>query len=110
MTQQELKQIIISGCKFKYKSYDFRAAKIEFISTLDSREIPEFEESDKLCSDYMPKYLKEKHLVWREGKLRSVDFNPNGDIYRCKIGTHIKFAKTFFLEDFGESVFPLACP
>jgi len=107
MTQEELKQIIISGCKFRYKSYNFRAAKREFISTLDSREIPEYEESDKLCSDYMPKELKEKHLVWREGWLRKVDFQSNGNISRCIIGKHFMYSKSFTLEDFGESVFPL---
>jgi hypothetical protein len=107
MNQQELKQIVISGCKFRYKSYDFKKAKSDFISIVDERNKEDFEKDDRLCSDYMPKELKEKYLVWRDGKVWDIELGSNGTIYRYKVGVNKMFAKTFYCDDMGVSIFPL---
>ena len=53
----------------------------------------------------MPQALKDKYSVDRIGKLREVHFAPNGKAFRFKIGA--RYAKTFYIEDFGVKVFIL---
>ena len=49
--------------------------------------------------------LKEKYKLTRIGKLREIHFNPNGEMWRFKIGN--KYAKTYYCEDFGIKVRPI---
>lgn len=103
MTYDVLLQIIVSGCKFKYFSYDHKKA------------LEEYNTSDKYMEDRkwipnpdcweMPTILKENYKTERIGKLREIHFTRTGRAYRFKIGA--KRAKSFTLEDFGVNVFPL---
>jgi hypothetical protein len=99
----ELLKIITSGCKFKYYSYDHKKAMLEYNS------LDEYKEKRKwfknLNSWDMPIELKEKYRVERIGKLRMIQFAPDGEAFKFKIGA--KRAKTFKLDDFGVNVFPI---
>ena len=103
MSYNELLKIIISGCKFKYLSYDHKKAVEEY------RTSDKYKEDRKwlkhLNSWNMPKELKEKYKDEKIGKLRRIDFSPNGEAWRFYIGN--KYAKSYRLEDFGVNVFPL---
>ncbi len=56
MTQEEVKKIILSGCKFKYYSYDHKKAEDEFLKNMQlvklqrlSVSIVKPEEFDRVC-------------------------------------------------------------
>ena len=109
MTADPLLGVVISGCKFKYASYDFKKAYEEFKNTLpdDTLDIFPYSEKEKmkLAGEYMPKELKEKYRIWKVGKLRQIEFNPNGQAWRFRIGA--RYARSFYRSDFGVEVFPL---
>ena len=106
MNEIEYKKLlhkIVSGCKFRYTSYDHKKA-IEEYRTSDKYEI----DREIYCnpeSYHMPQALKDKYSVDRIGKLREVHFAPNGKAFRFKIGA--RYTKTFYIEDFGVKVFIL---
>lgn len=106
MNEIEYKKLlhkIVSGCKFRYTSYDHKKA-IEEYHTSDKYEIDR--EIYRNPDSYdMPQALKDKYSVDRIGKLREVHFAPNGKAFRFKIGA--RYAKTFYIEDFGVNVFIL---
>lgn len=102
--------VIISGCKFKYASYDFKKAYEEYKLQEENSGLNEMfpiteKERLKLAGQYMPKELKEKYRVWRIGKLRKIHFSPSGKAWKYEIGA--RYARTFYPEDFGVEVFPL---
>ena len=95
--------VVISGCKFMYFSYDHKKAMVDY------RELekwkPDFRMNPMPDSHSMPNELKEKYKVERIGKLREIHFAPNGKAWRFKIGN--KYAKSFSIDSFGISVFPI---
>ncbi len=93
---------IISGCKFKYFSYDHKKALEEY-NTSDSYKEARLWDKNPQSWD-MPEELKEKYKVERIGTLRVIYFS-NGAAYKFKIGS--KYPKTFCLTDFGIKVFPI---
>jgi len=103
MGYDKLLSVIISGCKFKYYSYDHKQAMNEY------RTNPEYEVVRKWIpnpnSYDMPNKLKDKYKTERIGKLRKIYFNPLGKAVKFKIGA--KYAKTYSIKDFGVNVFPL---
>lgn len=99
----KLLNTIISGCKFKYFSYDHKEALEEYKTSDEYKVIRKYIRNPN--SHDMPDDLKEKYRTERVGKLRSVHFNPSGRAFRFKIGA--RYAKTYYIEDFGVSVFPL---
>lgn len=101
MEYSELIKIILSGCKFMYYSYDHKKALAEYKDQYitDYKILP-----NPNCWD-MPKELKEKYKIEKIGRLRQIDFAPNGQAWRFKIGC--KYSKTFYVEDFGVNIFPL---
>jgi hypothetical protein len=99
----ELMSIIISGCKFKYFSYDHKKAIEEY--KLDDKFIDMRKHIPNPQSYDMPDELKEKYKVERIGKLRQINFSPDGKAYSFKIGA--KYSKTYGLDDFGMNVFPM---
>jgi hypothetical protein len=106
MPYDALLGVVISGCKFKYASYDFKAAYKELQNTKPEMFIDlEGIEHRRMAELYMPEELKEKHRVWRIGKLRRLHFNPSGRAWKFEIGA--KRAKTFYASDFGVNVIPL---
>ena len=96
-------EFILNGVKWSYESYDYHKAKKDLI------------ENDQHYYDSMwftaidhfaiPDRYKQKYKVWRIGKIRSVFFNPDGDMWRFKIGC--RYAKNFYLSDFGVKVKPI---
>lgn len=103
LSNNELLNILVSGCKFKYFSYDHKKALEEY-NTNDEFSEDRIYFPNPDCWD-MPNKLKEKFKVERIGKLRKIYFAPNGNIQKFEIGA--KYAKTFTLNDIGVSVFPL---
>ena len=100
MTTHELLDIIKTGCKFEYKSYDHKKAVAEFKTTeayIEYKEPPD-------CFS-MPVDIKDKYTIWKVGKIRSIEFNPDGSFRRAKIGN--KYSKTFYPSDFGVTVKPI---
>ena len=110
MTQQEIKQIIFSGCKFEYKSYDFKAAKQDFLMNLSEVEYDDFVNSNKKIAEYMPNYIKEKYPIQKVGKIWNIQLDSSGYPWRIQIGASPRFAKSFYADDLGTSFFSLACP
>ena len=53
---------------------------------------------------YFPELYHEFKME-RVGKLREITFDSNGRVNKIRIGN--KRARTFYLEDFGQSVFPI---
>jgi len=96
---------ITSGCLFKYFSYDHKKALEEFnINNKYAKEVLFWKSINQNIPCYeMPEELKEKYKVERIGKLRSIEFSPNGKAWRIKIGN--KYSKSYSLGDFGNIVF-----
>lgn len=109
-TYEQLMKIIISGCKFKYYSYDHKKALKEYETTEEYSALVDdgfksiFGDRKIDCYD-IPNYLKEKYKTERVGKLRSIDFAPNGKAWKFRIGA--KYAKVYYISDFGKTVFPI---
>ena len=109
MNNQEIKEIIMSGCKFRYISYDHKKALVDYRENYNpslGNNGTEYKNPTPSCY-YMPQQYKDKYRVERVGKLRAIFFNPIGEICKVKIGN--KYTKSFYPSDFGVSVFPLNC-
>jgi len=87
-----IKDFVFHGVRWSYESYDHKAA------------MQEMGTSYKPYID-IPDVLKQKHVVWRTGKLRLVYFDKNGQMCRFKIGQ--RWFKNFYLDDFGVKVKPM---
>lgn len=94
----------LKGGEFEYKSFDFKKAADEYSKTDEWRKQSEswksiekilhmdpLEIKDKY---QIPEDIRDKHSYWRKGKLRKVEFNPNGSIFRIYIGA--KYAIAFY--------------
>jgi len=103
---QALLKIVTEGCRFSYESYDHLKAYQE-VKALGVNVVYQannyFEVFDSCYG--IPDYIKQKHLVWRTGKLRSIKFSPDGKMFKFYIGA--RRAKVFFLDDFGIKVKPM---
>lgn len=80
----------LKGGKFQYLSYDHHKALAEYKTSNayadESKSFEYFSEEYKPDKWYLPKELIAKHAYWRDGKLRSVEFNPDGTIKRVYVG------------------------
>lgn len=94
-----LKDLIFSGVKFSYKSYDHKAAIEDMRNAYPNNSLI------RMANVPVPHAIQDKHIVWRIGKLRAIAFNPDGKMVRFKIGN--KFYKSFGLSDFGVNVKPV---
>lgn len=107
MKIEEIKKFILSGCKFKYFSYDHKKALEEYRENYNSKgnlTIGEWIHPSPNCYD-MPQELKDKYRVEKIGKLRKIDFSNNCEMYKFHIGS--KYSKVFYADDFGVNVFPI---
>ena len=105
MEIQEIKKFILSGCKFKYFSYDHKKALEEFKQNYKYSEkegIFDWVNPNPQCYD-MPQDLKDKYRVEKIGKLREIKFSNDGEMFKFYIGN--RYPKVFYAEDFGVSVF-----
>ena len=109
MTNQEIKSIIFSGCKFKYESYDFKGAKQDFLMGLGEIEHNDFFHSNKKIAEYMPISLKDKYKVLKIGKIWNIQLDSNGFPWRIQIGASPKYAKSFYAHDLFKLFHPIAC-
>jgi len=109
-----IKEFVFGGIRFQYESYDHKKAVEEICQiktaggsvTLGIYPCQSTTNNPLLDSCWaIPDKIKKNHLVWRIGKLRQVYFNPQGEMWRFKIGN--KFIKNFYLEDFGVTVKPM---
>lgn len=95
-TPESLLEILnhhLNGGKFEYKSYDHKGAESDYKSTDDYKSnLSCMTYYDKNLKDYkvgkheLPIELREKYSLWRNGKLRKVEFNNDGSIQRVYIG------------------------
>jgi hypothetical protein len=104
-----LKEFIFHGVRFSYESYDHKKA-LEEIRELEKQGIFQNQMFGYRTSTFDPSYgvpdeIKQNHIVWRTGKLRLVYFDKNGKMCRFKIGQ--RWAKNFYLNDFGVRVKPM---
>jgi len=90
-----IKEFVFDGVKWSYESYDHKAATEELKNRNNG--------FDALFG--VPDNIKKKYAVWRIGKLRMVYFDRDGQMCRFKIGQ--RWAKNFYLQDFGVIVKPM---
>jgi hypothetical protein len=88
-----LKQIIdhhFNGGKFQYESYDHKKAEAEFKHTDEFARLvypgSGLTLTSKVDKVYIPDQIRDKYAIMKPGKLRSVDFAPDGSIRGVKIG------------------------
>jgi hypothetical protein len=95
MSYELIKEFVFQGVRFSYESYDHKAA------------VAELKKANTKYEDFygVPDEIKLNHIVWRTGKLRLVYFDKNGEMCRFKIGQ--RWAKNFYLPDFGVRVKPM---
>lgn len=104
-----VRDLLISGVKFSYESYNHKEALAEIEALKAAQQsIPyqannmfEFENS---CWG-IPNDIKKNHIVWRTGRVSEIHFAPNGEVRKVKIGKY--YYKTFYLHDFGVRVKPI---
>lgn len=106
---QALKELILSGVRFSYESYDHKKAMEEIEQIKKSGNPISYQQKNMFqfanCSYGVPDEIKANHIIWRTGKLRLVYFDKNGQMCRFKIGQ--RYFKNFYLEDFGVRVKPM---
>jgi len=101
------RELIFSGVKFQYESYDYKKAL---------EEIEKYKINDNyynignglfyfVKNDPVPNDIKQKCIIWRIGKLRQIYFDNDGRIKKYVIGNRRN--KTFYLYDFGIKVKPI---
>jgi hypothetical protein len=102
----ELIKIVANGCRFQYESYDHKKA-LEEIKTEGVNIIFDVHNYfEKIDSCYgIPDHIKQKHIVWRTGKLRMIRFRPDGKMWKLYIGA--RRAKAFYVNDIGVSAKPM---
>lgn len=94
-----LMELIANGTLWYYESYDHKAA-IEDLKL----QYPNL----NICKDDgVPIELKQKHLLWRIGKLRNMTFDPDGMAQKMYIGRSLKYTKCFYPQDVGNRVKPI---
>jgi hypothetical protein len=80
----------LAGGKFTYPSYDHNKAAEEFKQTQEYADLSElnrmFGGIGKLDKYMIPPEIRAKHGIRRNGKLRSIYFDNNGQLFRVKIG------------------------
>lgn len=103
MEESQIRKFILSGCKFKYYSYDHKKALNDYLTLDEYSKVRVFIKNPNCW--FMPEELKEKYKIEKIGSLREIHFSPNGEMWRFKIGN--KYAKTFFCKDFNNTVFPI---
>lgn len=89
----DLMQIIkhhFAGGRFMYDSYDHAKAEAEFKQTNKFKELLNddwgFRPESKIDKQIIPEEIREKYAILKNGKLRSIDFAPNGSVRGIKIG------------------------
>lgn len=93
MRATSLKQIIyhhFSGGLFLYDSYDHIKAEAEFKKTDKFKQILNeewgFRPDSKIDKSIIPEETRDKYSILKPGKLRSIDFAPDGTIRGIKLG------------------------
>jgi hypothetical protein len=98
---QLIKEIIFSGVRFQYESYDYKKAMVE-VEALNATQQPSPYNNFRMMGIHgIPNEIKKNHIVWRTGKLWEVKFNHTGNISGLKIGRYYGYFKTFDITDFG---------
>lgn len=105
---QNLQKVLnhhLNGGKFLYLSYDHAKAFEFFKGTKEYQDLCQLglifgDNKPKVSKHDIPKEIRDNYPVWRNGKIRSIEFNPFGEIRRIKIGA--KFAISFYEWDFNK--------
>jgi len=93
----------LNGGKFQYLTYDHKKALEEFKGTQEYQNICQVDlmchssGKPKINKHDIPKEIRDNYPIWRNGKIRNVEFNPDGEIRRIKIGA--KFSLNFYEDD-----------
>lgn len=103
--EETIREFIFLNVRWEYESYDYRAARAELLEEeLKRGHLPPMFNTKHAYGNDIPPEIKTNHVVWRTGKIRGVDFAPSGVMNKFRIGN--KFAKTFYIHDFGVRVKP----
>ncbi len=88
-----LKEIVdhhFNGGNFLYDSYDHKQAEAEFKQTDTFKGMLNedwgFRLDSKIDKNLIPEEIRNKWAILKQGKLRSIDFAPDGSIRGVKIG------------------------
>jgi hypothetical protein len=102
----ELIKLVANGCRFQYESYDHLKAyeEVKALGVNVVYQANNFFEAFDSCYG-IPDHIKQKHIVWRIGKIRSVSFNPDGKMWKFYIGA--RRTKVFFINDIGVRAKPM---
>lgn len=111
LSQEIIKHLIVSGVKFKYKSYNHKKA-VEEIKEIEAKNgVVSYTDKNMFQLQHscwsIPQEIKDKHEVWRYGKLWEVHFNRFGDVDKMYIGAMFKFKKCFWVNEMGNTVKPM---
>jgi hypothetical protein len=93
----------LNGGKFQYLTYDHAKALEEFKGTKQFQDMCQYDlmlcgsGKPKVNKHDIPKEIRDNYPLWRNGKIRNVEFNPEGEIKRIKIGA--KFSLNFYEND-----------
>lgn len=101
-------ELLMSGCKWQYESYDYKKAIAEFRLTDEGIEYfsqPFFDYMYNMDGERIPKKIRLNHSVLRNGKVREIKFDNSSKIWKVYIGN--KYSKVFFIPDFGVTVKPM---
>ena len=93
----------LKGGKFEYKSFDFKKAAAEYELTKEWEDL--CKKNDSFCpfglelkdKYQIPEEIREKYSYFRKGKLRSIHFSPNGEIFNISLGA--KYPCIFYEQD-----------
>jgi hypothetical protein len=100
---QKILDHALNGGKFQYLTYDHKSALTEFKGTKEYQDLCQYDlmlhgsGNPRVDKYSIPKEIRGKHPLWRNGKIRNVEFAPDGHIRRIKIGA--KFALNFYEND-----------
>lgn len=100
-----IKDCIFLGVKYKYESFDYVKALNEYNDYLHASGQIKINDYVTYSAIDIPDNIKENCIVWRIGKIREINFDPEGKMWKFYIGN--KRAKRFFCSDFGVKVFPI---
>lgn len=111
LPQEIIKYLIVSGAKFKYKSYNHKKA-VEEIKEIESKNgtVP-YKANNMFQLQHscwsIPQEIKDKHEVWRYGKLWQAHFDKNGDVQKIYVGAMFRYKKAFWHSEIGITIKPI---
>jgi len=98
--EQIFRELILNGVnEFMYLSYDHDAA-VEAASAMGATPAPK-------KWHHLPPQLTNKFPIWKKGKIREMQFNPDGSVKKIFVSKQYPYKKTYYPSQFGIDVKPI---